>query len=1072
MAELQDQGLDMDLANEFVREEMKGTEEKCDSTRKRSECADPEENMQGDYCRFCERYFGNNYLLRRHRKGRFCVGNRFPCEVCDQIFSTPQMRDKHQNRYHSGVILAWACGLCSEAFESKSDLLNHRNHVHSPHHEFKLIKTAHKDVFQSLRCYVPEAINTLDETLKYAYDSLKKLITKLSATMNYFKMGIVISFQMYRVNSDNEIEQEELFPFRSFTMGVRTMADFTEDLCLSLGDIDRSVSEFLHRGSGWIVDQGIFIDAEISRCEPLRGCAPGWNTDLHEMEYLRGAGLTTCIEEHNETKGECFYKAIASYFLGKNASDLDLQNFINYSMVKLPFDDVNGVSVSDIKQFESLNRGLHLNINVLYQDEKKALIPVYAGKRLHEPNIIVLVLFHTIVKRVSRSGYGGEGKEVIQHYALARNPNSLFARRFMSTNTGKVTSAQIYICWNCFNYQTKLSAHNSHVQFCYEQDCQRVIMPSPWEKKSFKNVNKADEKIFKSAFILVYDFEALQISPKKSCSCSEEVITRTKEQEEERRKEEEQWEKSSREERENLTLEYQMAEGEMSKDFENHIFEEYMCKKKCPPKMQNRLFNKLYGVGNVCKHKTHIVSEQPPFAFAYVLIDREGQVRAEKAYVGEDAAEIFLEDVFNLAETFLPSLSPGLPMQQMTPDQQAVFNAQSACHICHSIIGVGDKVLDHDHLTGEILGVAHSSCNLKRRELCKMTCFSHNFIGYDSHFLIKALPKVEEKLTHTYVIPTNKQKIKAMELNKRILFTDSLAFLDGSLSSLVDVLKKSNSAFPIFNHFFKDNPEAGQMMMRKGVYPYSYASSVDRLAQTKKIPSRSVFNNDLTGEECTKEDYDFAKKVWEVFECKDLIEYTILYVKTDVYLLADAILDFRNTLWSSFGLDMAQYLSLPQLTMDAMLKTTQVSLDYISDQEMSNLVRKNIRGGLSFVSRRYEKADDDKKTLAYVDMNSLYATAMLYPLPVGDYQWMTNEEINSFDFHAVDLHSECGYFFEVDLYYPDRLHLPHNSFPLAPENVEITGSDLSPYSRDCLVAFSKNPNAYKSKKLTATFKSR
>ena len=60
---------------------------------------------------------------------------------------------------------------------------------------------------------------------------------------------------------------------------------------------------------------------------------------------------------------------------------------------------------------------------------------------------------------------------------------------------------------------------------------------------------------------------------------------------------------------------------------------------------------------------------------------------------------------------------------------------------------------------------------------------------------------------------------------------------------------------------------------------------------------------------------------------------------------------------------------------------------------------------------------------------------------------------------------------QVTLRYPESLHLAHNSFPLAPEQVEITEVDLSPYSTRCLHKLSQK-KVYKATKLTATFKDR
>ena len=40
-----------------------------------------------------------------------------------------------------------------------------------------------------------------------------------------------------------------------------------------------------------------------------------------------------------------------------------------------------------------------------------------------------------------------------------------------------------------------------------------------------------------------------------------------------------------------------------------------------------------------------------------------------------------------------------------------------------------------------------------------------------------------------------------------------------------------------------------------------------------------------------------------------------------------------------------------------------------------------------------------------------------------------------------------GYILEVDLDYPEHLHIEHNSFPLAPDRIVVTKEDMSEYSK-------------------------
>ena len=95
---------------------------------------------------------------------------------------------------------------------------------------------------------------------------------------------------------------------------------------------------------------------------------------------------------------------------------------------------------------------------------------------------------------------------------------------------------------------------------------------------------------------------------------------------------------------------------------------------------------------------------------------------------------------------------------------------------------------------------------------------------------------------------------------------------------------------------------------------------------------------------------------------------------------------------------------------------------------------------------------------------------MSHKLPVGNYEWMTPEEIKDFDIAGQDFESETGHVFSVTLSYPESLHLDHNSFPLAAEHIKVPHEELSQYSQDCLndLLFKYVPVS----KLSSTFKTR
>ena len=83
---------------------------------------------------------------------------------------------------------------------------------------------------------------------------------------------------------------------------------------------------------------------------------------------------------------------------------------------------------------------------------------------------------------------------------------------------------------------------------------------------------------------------------------------------------------------------------------------------------------------------------------------------------------------------------------------------------------------------------------------------------------------------------------------------------------------------------------------------------------------------------------------------------------------------------------------------------------------------------------------------------------------------MTQDEISHFDVEKdVSFTSNLGYILEVDLEYPEELHLKHNSYPLAAQRINIDGAQLSGYSQDCLEALGRGWEKYTSLKLTSSF---
>ena len=85
------------------------------------------------------------------------------------------------------------------------------------------------------------------------------------------------------------------------------------------------------------------------------------------------------------------------------------------------------------------------------------------------------------------------------------------------------------------------------------------------------------------------------------------------------------------------------------------------------------------------------------------------------------------------------------------------------------------------------------------------------------------------------------------------------------------------------------------------------------------------------------------------------------------------------------------------------------------------------------------------KFITYLDMNNLYGWAMSGYLPYGGFKWLKN--VDGFDVNSISEKSSIRYVLEVDLEYPDELHVLHNDYPLAPEKLVIPYDMLTDYCK-------------------------
>ena len=177
-----------------------------------------------------------------------------------------------------------------------------------------------------------------------------------------------------------------------------------------------------------------------------------------------------------------------------------------------------------------------------------------------------------------------------------------------------------------------------------------------------------------------------------------------------------------------------------------------------------------------------------------------------------------------------------------------------------------------------------------------------------------------------------------------------------------------------------------------------------------------------------------------------------MYLTCDALPLAHVFEKFRNNSIKNYGLCPSHYLNAAALSWDAMLNTTKVKLELISDPDMYIFFEEGMRGGVSYISNRNTKASNkylksyypkqESKHIKYLDANNLYGYAMSKFLPTCGFKQIDCKE---FDSNKYTSNSSKGCVLKVDLEYPKELQEFCNDYPLAPDKIEIKREMLSDY---------------------------
>ena len=192
----------------------------------------------------------------------------------------------------------------------------------------------------------------------------------------------------------------------------------------------------------------------------------------------------------------------------------------------------------------------------------------------------------------------------------------------------------------------------------------------------------------------------------------------------------------------------------------------------------------------------------------------------------------------------------------------------------------------------------------------------------------------------------------------KFTFKDTMSFLQGSLDDNAKKLKDSNHSFSYLrsSHLCKTNgqldEEKFELLIRKGSYPYDSIQTHQDLHRENFASKEEFFSCLGIGKNISDEDFEHGQKVWKKWNCKNMLEYSKIYVELDTLLLLESWQPVCDYTSSVFGIFPSHFYTLPSLATSCCLKMLHdhrefKKIELLKDFDMINFVSAAKRGGLT-----------------------------------------------------------------------------------------------------------------------------
>ena len=831
---------------------------------------------------------------------------------------------------------------------------------------------------------------------------------------------------------------------------ARTEARFLSrhEIALNVGDIDEQfeqsietiigeMEKFTSHGSGWNAIGIVKVTIQCTHYDSIGG-----SSFLPTPKWLQNK--RALVNVVNDKDDKCFLYSILAHKYADKTNPNRTFHYRSYIDDMARSGSLEGLSwplpIKQIPIFERNNS--EYSINVMYVDPDETdhrIVPLYASKyRQREQQVFLLLLTEQIEMKEedeplilgARDNFDG----LKWHYVLVRHPSRLLSS--VTSHDGRV-----HVCPHCLHRFRTVDLLKKHVDSCSEHKPCRIRFPSRWKTNATRSKNDAARE---------------KVNEDEAVEGIEDLLN---------------------------------LDGEENRG----VAEEQRCKEKRDYNdaefvLKFKHYTNCFPVPAIiyCDFECFIKSgedgdlHEPSGFCCLTVMDKVFQRESQAVtFSGSNGVmDAFFEHLMREEKIINNLLKRNIPMIPLETEEQKAWDDCKVCPCCERVFtDFNHKVRHHCHATGKYLAPVCNECNLQLKyrkgsygEAGKhffIPVIAHGMKNYDSHLIIKSLSSrfVNDARHEVTCIPSNSEKFISFQVHC-FRFLDSYQFLNCSLETLAaNMAAEGTSKFCHTKRHFP-NPVEFDLVTKKGVYPYEYMDSADKLNQDH-LPQQADFFSKLYDASVTDEQYAHAQTVWKTFNMTSMKQYHDTYLTTDVLLLADIFENFRSIALSFYQLDPAHYYTLPGFSFDACLRMTRARLELLTDIDQLLFIERGIRGGIATITNRYAHSnvpgtadyDSSKETeyIMYLDANNLYGHAQSQMLPVSNFSFLTAKETVEFDCRDIDDNSPYGYILEVDLDYPAELHNDHNDYPLAPEHLAIRREMLSPCQLDMLKTLGIKP---------------